>query len=99
MLEFADSYLGFLYGGSPAAAVAPITDRLRAQLRAGHSMATPAELRRVVVVQAVEVTSNGPRAARASAVVDDGASPPYTITFNLSLSHGSWLVTAVESLG
>jgi hypothetical protein len=79
--------------------VAPITDRLRAQLQAGRSVATPAELRRVVAVQAVEVTSTGPRAARASAVVNDGASPPYTITFNLSLSDGRWLVTAVGSRG
>jgi ABC-type transporter MlaC component len=53
----------------------------------------------VVTVQTVEVTSTGPRTVRASAVVNDGASPPYTITFNLNLSHGRWLVTDVESRG
>src|SRR5437016_3956043 len=45
-LRFANSYLAFLYGGSPAGAVSPASSGLRGQLVRGRALVTPAELHR-----------------------------------------------------
>jgi hypothetical protein len=94
-LQFADTYLEFLYSRASATAVTPITSALRAGLAGRRSLATPAELRRQLSVRDVQVTPTGPRSATARAIVDDGASPPYTLSFNLRLIAERWLVTGV----
>jgi hypothetical protein len=95
-LQFADSYLAFLYGRVSAASVTPITSALRARLTGGRSLSPPAELQRELIVRGVQVTRTGLRTTAARTVVDDGASPPNTLTFNLRLIGGRWLVTSVR---
>jgi len=94
--SFASSYVSFLYGRLAAGGVAPIDLGLRHQLLAARSTATPAELARALVVRDLTVGPGTKGTAMASAVVDDGASPPYALSFNLTLSHGRWLVTSVQ---
>lgn len=98
-LEFADTYLEFVYGRASAADVVPTSPALRARLRAGRSLTTPAELQRQVIVRGLQVTPAGATNAVAHAVVDDGSSPPYTFTFNLSLIANRWVVSAVGGPG
>jgi hypothetical protein len=96
-LHFADTYVEFLYGRAAAPAVTPITTGLRSRLTGGRSVATPAERQRKLSVRDVQVTYMGRGTATARALVDDGASPPYTLSFNLSLIGGRWAVTDVWS--
>jgi hypothetical protein len=94
-LQFADTYLEFLYGRSSPTTVAPVRNALRARLGAGRSLATPAELSRQLSVRDLHATPTGPHTAAARAVVDDGVSPPYTLSFDLRLIAGRWLVSGV----
>jgi hypothetical protein len=96
---FVSSYVSFLYGGRDAAGISPIGRTLLRQLSDARSTATPAELARRVVVRDLTVSPAIGGTAVASAVVDDGASPPYSLSFNLSFSHGEWLATAVQRDG
>lgn len=94
---FVSSYVSFLYGRGTPASVTPTGAGLYRQLFHARSTATPAELTRTLVVRDLAVTSDTATTATASAVVDDGASPPYAVTFNLSFSNRRWLVRAVRS--
>lgn len=96
---FVSSYVSFLYGRRAAAGVAPIGHGLYRQLLGAQSTATPAELTRSLVVRDLTVSPNATATAIGSAVVDDGASPPYALSFNLTFSHRRWLVTAVRRSG
>jgi len=97
--DFVSTYVSFLYGWLAANAVAPVARALSRRLLDGRSTATPAELSRELVVRDLVVTPRAGTAATAQAVVDDGASPPYGLSFNLTLTHRHWLVTAVETSG
>jgi hypothetical protein len=92
-VAFARSYVSYFYGRASAAPVAPITQALRTQLLSERASFTPAELDRSVVVREVGFAERGTQNATARAVVDDCASPPFVLSFDLSFRHGRWLVT------
>ena len=96
---FASSYVSLLYGRRAAHGVAPVARALSRRLLDGPATATPAELSRDVVVRDLAVIPRTGTTATANAVVDDGASPPYALSFTLTLIRGRWLVTAVETDG
>lgn len=104
---FAGTYVSFLYGRRAASAVTPVSAGLHRRLLGAHSTPTPAELARAVYVRDLTVDPSAGATATATAVVDDGASPPYALSFNLSLnlsvnlsfSDRRWLVTAVRTDG
>jgi hypothetical protein len=96
---FVRSYVSFLYGGRAGTGVSPIGHGLFEELSDARSTATPAELARAVVVRDLMVSPATRGAAVGSAVVDDGASPPYALSFNLTFSHRRWLVTAAQRDG
>lgn len=96
---FASRYVSFLYGRLAAVGVAPATRALSRQLVDARSNATPAELSREVVVRDLMVIRRTATSATAYAVVDDGLSPPYGLSFNLNLARRHWLVTAVQESG
>jgi hypothetical protein len=91
-LQFANSYVTFLYGAAPAGTVAPVTPSLRRQLRRGRALVSPAERQRQVIVRGLQVLRWRGGAALADVRVDDGASPPYILSFRLRFRHGSWTV-------
>ena len=95
-LEFANSYLAFLYGRTSAADVFPASGALRRQLSRGQGLVTPAELQRQVVVRGLQLAPLAGRLLVADVRVDDGATPPYVLSFSLSLRDGRWIV---ERLG
>jgi len=97
--DFVSTYVSFLYGRLDARGVAPVARALSRRLLHGRSTATPAELSRELVVRELVVIPHAGTAATAEAVVDDGASPPYGVSFNLTFTHRHWLVTAVETSG
>jgi hypothetical protein len=90
------SYVSFLYGRRAAAAVIPVGAGLYHQLLGAQSTPTPAELTRTLIVRDLTVNPDTRATASGSAVVDDGASPPYVLSFNLSFSRRRWFVTAVQ---
>jgi hypothetical protein len=96
---FLTSYVAFLYGRRDGAAVTPVGPRLHQRLLGAQSIPTPAELTRALVVRDVTVSPNASGTAVGTAVIDDGASPPYALTFDLSFSHLRWLVTSVQREG
>ena len=96
---FVSSYVSFLYEGRAGTGVSPIGHNLFEKLSDARSTATPAELTRTLVVRELTVSPTTRAAAVASAVIDDGASPPYSLSFNLTFSHRRWLVTAVQGDG
>ena len=96
---FVSSYVSFLYGQRAADGVTPVVRSLTRQLLDAQSIATPAELSREVVVRDLAVIPRTSTTATAGAVVDDGASPPYALSFNLTLTDRRWLVTAAQRLG
>jgi hypothetical protein len=91
-LQFANSYVAFLYGEAPAGAVSPVSPSLRRQLLRGRALVTPAEVQRQVIVRGLQVLRWRGGAALADIRVDDGASPPYILSFRLRFRHGSWTV-------
>ena len=93
---FVSSYVSFLYGRRAATDVVPVGQRLHRQLLDARSTATPAELTRPLVVRNLIVNADTRGTAIGSAVVDDGAAPPYALSFDLTLRKGRWVVTAVE---
>jgi hypothetical protein len=93
---FVSSYVSFLYGRRAASAVTPVGAGLYRQLLGAQSTPTPAELARTLIVRDLTVNPDTRATATGSAVVDDGASPPYALSFNLSFSHRGWVVTAVQ---
>jgi hypothetical protein len=96
---FVSSYVSFLYGRRAADGVTAVVRSLTRQLRDAQSTATPAELSRAVVVRDLAVVPRTGTTATATAVVDDGASPPFALSFNLTLTRRRWLVTAVQRSG
>jgi hypothetical protein len=98
-VEFVRTYLSFLYGRSSAARVAPVTPALGWRLARGRAATTPAELLRHPVVRLLTITRTRGHAAVARAIVDDGGSPQYQLTFNLSFRTRRWLVTGVSGAG
>ena len=93
---FVSIYVSFLYGRRNGAAVAPVGASLYQQLLGAQSTPTPAELTRALVVRDLTLNPDTRSTATGNAVVDDGASPPYALSFNLSFSHRRWVVTGVQ---
>jgi len=93
---FVSNYVSFLYGRRAGSAVTPVGARLHQQVLNAQSTPTPAELTRALVVRDLTVNADTRATATGSAVVDDGASPPYALSFNLSFSHRRWVVTGVQ---
>lgn len=96
---FMSSYVSFLYGRRDGAAVTPVGAGLRRQPLGAQSPPTPAERTRALVVRDLTVSPGKAARATGSAIVDDGASPPYALSFNLSFSHRAWVVTGVHGGG
>jgi hypothetical protein len=93
---FVSSYVSFLYGRRDGAGVAPVGARLHQQLLGARPTPTPAEMTRALIVRDLMVSPEISGTATGSAVVDDGASPPYALSFNLSFRHRRWVVTGVQ---
>lgn len=93
---FVSSYVSFIYGRRTASAVTPVGVGLYHQLLGAQSAPTPAELTRTLIVRDLTLNPDTRATATGSAVVDDGASPPYALSFNLSFSHRRWVVSVVQ---
>lgn len=96
---FVSSYVSFLYGRRRSAAVTPVGGHLHQQLLRAQSTPTPAERTRALVVRDLTVSPDTTAGATGSAIVDDGAAPPYALSFNLSFSHRAWVVTDLRGGG
>jgi len=96
-LEFANTYLAFLYGMSPASGVDPVTRAFRLKLLRGRAFGAPAEGQRQVVLRELQLFKGRRGSELAAALVNDGATPPFTLSFNLSSRNRRWVVTGLAS--
>jgi hypothetical protein len=90
---FLRGYLPFLYGRAPAHRIKNITARVRASLARGHSRSSLARRGRRVRVVGIRLVGQSPRAAIATATIDDRSAARYRLTFTLVRNGPRWLVS------
>jgi hypothetical protein len=93
--QFLDSYLPVLYGRGQIAMVTAVTGDLRRRWRSRPPTVSPGARRLRPVVQALTTYPQTPRSAQAVALIADGGTVNYPLSFDLRLKHGRWLVTAL----
>jgi hypothetical protein len=89
---FLRGYLPFLYGRAPARRIKNITARVRASIVRGHSRSSPARRGRRARVVGIRLVGQSPRAAIATATLDDHGAARYRLTFTLVRPGARWLV-------
>jgi hypothetical protein len=95
--RFLAGYLRFAYGRASASSVQAVTPGLRRQLAGKRALPTPVERRRHPRVVSLQATGRAPGEVLVTAMVDDGGITTYALRLTLVESHGTWLVSGVDS--
>jgi hypothetical protein len=92
-LRFLRDYLAYSYGRVSLTAIRNADPGLIASLRRAHPRVPPAARKRRPRVTTLQVLSQAPSAAQATATISDGSGPQYPLIFYLDRRPGGWVVT------
>jgi hypothetical protein len=92
-LRFLRDYLAYSYGRVSLTAIRNADPGLIASLRRAHPRVPPPARKRRPRVTTLQVLSQAPSAAQATATISDGSGPQYPLIFYLDRRPGGWVVT------
>jgi hypothetical protein len=97
--SFVDAYVGFIYGRLGAAQLPHLSPRVRRQAERQHPNPAAAVLAAADPrLRSLRMTPRGPTAARAVAVIEDGAAV-YDVSLVLQRRANGWTITRLGETG